>query len=126
MKDLENNNVRNDGFPEVTKPAPSKVRTSAPPKPPTSLPTTTTSTRGDPEKKKKKKKHHHHSKKRSFKAGDKDVKFDSYDGNEFVAKALAFIRQFEVAFSEGNFKERVKLPMWACTSNIWRVIGGWH
>ena len=112
MKDLDNDNAINDGFSEVMKPAPPKVRTSVPPKAPTSIPTTTTTTtttttREDPEKKKKK--HHHHSKKRSFKAGDKDVKFDSYDGDENVAKALAFIRQFEVAFSEGNFKERSKL-----------------
>ncbi|MCO5572304.1 hypothetical protein L7F22_026057 [Adiantum nelumboides] len=53
-----------------------------------------------------KKKHH---KQKSFKSGDKDVKFDSYNGRWDNDKALAFIRQFEVAFVEGNFKERSKL-----------------
>ncbi|MCO5615152.1 hypothetical protein L7F22_069441 [Adiantum nelumboides] len=53
-----------------------------------------------------KKKHH---KQKSFKSGDKDVKFNSYNGRRDNDKALAFIRQFEVAFAEGNFKERSKL-----------------
>ncbi|MCO5597915.1 hypothetical protein L7F22_052000 [Adiantum nelumboides] len=57
-------------------------------------------------KKQHKKKHH---KQKSFKSGDKDVKFDSYNGRRNNDKALAFIRQFEVAFAEGNFKERSKL-----------------
>ncbi|MCO5568074.1 hypothetical protein L7F22_021769 [Adiantum nelumboides] len=49
-----------------------------------------------------------HQKKKTFKAGDKDVKFEAYNGRR-NNKALAFIRQFEVAFAEGNFKERSKL-----------------
>ncbi|MCO5592255.1 hypothetical protein L7F22_046253 [Adiantum nelumboides] len=50
-----------------------------------------------------------HKKKKTFKAGDKDVKFEAYNGRQNNDKALAFIRQFEVAFAEGNFKERSKL-----------------
>ncbi|MCO5589436.1 hypothetical protein L7F22_043403 [Adiantum nelumboides] len=50
-----------------------------------------------------------HQKKKTFKAGDKDVKFEAYNGRRNNDKALAFIRQFEVAFAEGNFKERSKL-----------------
>ncbi|MCO5574983.1 hypothetical protein L7F22_028780 [Adiantum nelumboides] len=50
-----------------------------------------------------------HKKKTTFKAGDKDVKFEAYNGRRNNDKALAFIRQFEVAFAEGNFNERSKL-----------------
>ncbi|MCO5553718.1 hypothetical protein L7F22_007244 [Adiantum nelumboides] len=50
-----------------------------------------------------------HQKKKTFKAGDKDVKFEAYNGRRNNDKALAFIRQFEIAFAEGNFKERSKL-----------------
>ncbi|MCO5604623.1 hypothetical protein L7F22_058792 [Adiantum nelumboides] len=50
-----------------------------------------------------------HQKKKTFKAGEKDVKFEAYNGRRNNDKALAFIRQFEVAFAEGNFKERSKL-----------------
>ncbi|MCO5576486.1 hypothetical protein L7F22_030296 [Adiantum nelumboides] len=50
-----------------------------------------------------------HQKKKAFKAGDKDVKFEAYNERRNNDKALAFIRQFEVAFAEGNFKERSKL-----------------
>ncbi|MCO5586247.1 hypothetical protein L7F22_040186 [Adiantum nelumboides] len=53
--------------------------------------------------------HKKHQKKKTFKAGDKDVKFEAYNGRRNNDKALAFIRQFEVAFAEGNFKERSKL-----------------
>ena len=96
MKDLDDMPIPDD-FPEVAKPPP-KVPSPAPPKAPTAAPpkartvvplkartttptvtttaTTSTSTRGDSEKKKKKK-HRHHSKKHSFKAGDRDVKFES-------------------------------------------------
>ncbi|MCO5554388.1 hypothetical protein L7F22_007918 [Adiantum nelumboides] len=37
-----------------------------------------------------------HQKKKTFKAGDKDVKFEAYNGRRNNDKALAFIRQFEV------------------------------
>ena len=37
------------------------------------------------------------------------MKFDSYNGRRDNDKALAFIRQFEVAFAEGNFTEKSKL-----------------
>ncbi|MCO5577620.1 hypothetical protein L7F22_031451 [Adiantum nelumboides] len=50
-----------------------------------------------------------HQKKKTFNFGDKDVKFEAYNGRQNNDKALAFIRQFEVAFAEGNFKERSKL-----------------
>ncbi|MCO5582874.1 hypothetical protein L7F22_036775 [Adiantum nelumboides] len=58
-----------------------------------------------------KKKHHKKNshKQKTFKSGDKDVKFDSFNGRRGNDKALAFIRQFEVAFAEGNFKEKSKL-----------------
>ncbi|MCO5553102.1 hypothetical protein L7F22_006623 [Adiantum nelumboides] len=64
-------------------------------------------TESEGKKKEQHKKKHH--KQKSFKSGDKDVKFDSYNGRRDNDKALAFIRQFEVAFAEGNFKERSKL-----------------
>ncbi|MCO5570061.1 hypothetical protein L7F22_023775 [Adiantum nelumboides] len=58
-----------------------------------------------------KKKHHKKNshKHKTFKLGDKDVKFDSFNGRCNNNKALAFICQFEVAFAEGNFKEKSKL-----------------
>ncbi|MCO5599663.1 hypothetical protein L7F22_053768 [Adiantum nelumboides] len=58
-----------------------------------------------------KKKHHKKNsrKQKTFKSGDKDVKFDSLNGRRDNDKALAFIRRFEVAFAEGNFKETSKL-----------------
>ena len=65
-----------------------------------------------PNKEKDSKEVHHkkkHSRQKTFKSGDKDVKFDSYNGRRDNDKALAFIRQFDVAFAEGNFKERSKL-----------------
>ena len=72
MKDLDEMDPMDDGFPKVPKPPAACSLVPA---------TTATTTRVDSEKKKKKKKHHHHySKQRSFKAGDKDVKFDNYDG----------------------------------------------
>ncbi|MCO5567654.1 hypothetical protein L7F22_021348 [Adiantum nelumboides] len=57
-------------------------------------------------KKKPHKKNHH--KQNTFLSRDKDVKLVSF--NEWCDndKALAFIRQFEMAFAEGNFKERFK------------------
>ncbi|MCO5602839.1 hypothetical protein L7F22_056978 [Adiantum nelumboides] len=60
-------------------------------------------------KKISKKRSHHHKKKKTFKARDKDVKFEYYNGRRVINKALAFIRQFEVAFAKGNFSERSKL-----------------
>ena len=44
-----------------------------------------------------------------FKAGDKDIKLKSFDGKRDVTKALAFIRQFEVAFVHEKFTEKSKL-----------------
>ena len=49
------------------------------------------------------------SKKQIFKAGDKDIKFQTYNGKRDVTKALSFIRQFEVAFVEEDFREKSKL-----------------
>ena len=46
---------------------------------------------------------------KTFKAGDKDTKFDSYNGRRDESKALAFIRQFEVAFANGHFSEESKI-----------------
>ncbi|MCO5561700.1 hypothetical protein L7F22_015323 [Adiantum nelumboides] len=57
----------------------------------------------------KKKRHRHARKKKTFKAGDKDIKFEVYNGKRVTNKALAFIRQFEVAFAESHFSERSKL-----------------
>ena len=48
-------------------------------------------------------------KQRIFKAGDKDIKFDTYNGKRDVNKALSFIRQFDVAFAEEDFTEKSKL-----------------
>ena len=42
------------------------------------------------------------TKQRIFKAGDKDIKFDTYNGKRDVNKALSFIRQFDVAFAGGR------------------------
>ncbi|MCO5576730.1 hypothetical protein L7F22_030547 [Adiantum nelumboides] len=56
-----------------------------------------------------KKKSHKKKKEKDFKSGDKDVKFDSYNGRRDMDKALAFIRQFEVAFAEEAFSEKSKL-----------------
>ncbi|MCO5577958.1 hypothetical protein L7F22_031795 [Adiantum nelumboides] len=57
----------------------------------------------------KKRRHRHARKKKTFKARDKDIKFEVYNGKRVTNKALAFIRQFEVAFAEGHFSERSKL-----------------
>ncbi|MCO5569029.1 hypothetical protein L7F22_022735 [Adiantum nelumboides] len=57
----------------------------------------------------KKRRHRHARKKKTFKAGDKDIKFKVYNGKRVTNKALVFIRQFEVAFVEGHFSERSKL-----------------
>ncbi|MCO5598180.1 hypothetical protein L7F22_052272 [Adiantum nelumboides] len=57
----------------------------------------------------KKRRYRHARKKKTFKAGDKDIKFEIYNGKRVTNKALAFIRQFEVAFAEGHFSERSKL-----------------
>ena len=46
---------------------------------------------------------------KSFKSGDKDVKFENYSGKRDLDKALLFIRQLEVAFANENFKESSKL-----------------
>ncbi|MCO5569121.1 hypothetical protein L7F22_022829 [Adiantum nelumboides] len=62
-----------------------------------------------PDSQKIKKKSKHHKKKRTFKSGDKDVKFEYYNGKRVISKALTFVRQFEVAFAEGNFSEHSKL-----------------
>ena len=63
MKDLDNINVVNDGFPEVTKTVPSKVQ-------PSTTTTTTTSIQVEPEKKKKK----HHDKKKDKKQKHREEK----------------------------------------------------
>ncbi|MCO5608069.1 hypothetical protein L7F22_062274 [Adiantum nelumboides] len=47
--------------------------------------------------------------KQTFKSRYKDLKFDNYNGRRDVNKVLSFIRQFEAAFANGNFKEKSKL-----------------
>ncbi|MCO5594657.1 hypothetical protein L7F22_048690 [Adiantum nelumboides] len=58
-----------------------------------------------------KKKHHKKNshKLKTSKSGDKDVKFEFFNGRRDNDKDLAFIRQFEVAFAEGNLKKKSKL-----------------
>lgn len=47
--------------------------------------------------------------KRTFKAGDKDIKFETYNSKRNIDGALSFIRQFDVTFAEEDFKEKSKL-----------------
>ena len=63
----------------------------------------TTSSSSSPRRKRSSKKQ------RTFKAGDKDIKFQTFNGRRNVTKALAFIRQFDVAFVQENFTEKSKL-----------------
>ena len=48
-------------------------------------------------------------KQRIFKAGDKDIKFETFNGKRNITKALSFIRQFDVAFVQEDFTEKSKL-----------------
>ena len=57
--------------------------------------------------------------KRTFKGGDKDIKFETYNGKRNIDRALSFIRQFDVAFAEEDFTEKSKLRHVGMYLRVW-------
>ncbi|MCO5573366.1 hypothetical protein L7F22_027135 [Adiantum nelumboides] len=71
-----------------------------------------------------------HQKKKTFKAGDKDIKFEAYNGRRNNDKALAFTRlwhssaNLKLLLQKATSKDDQSYVMLACISRVELVVGG--